>query len=72
MSPGSLNEVSSVVFVALTFALLGFCISGIFGFAMQCIFHNLHYSRFIFVFSSTFLLQCVLGDSSLITYQLLC
>ena len=72
MSPGSLNEVSSVVFVALTFALLGFYISGIFGFAVQCIFHNLHYSRFIFVFSSTFLLQCVLGDSSLITYQLLC
>ena len=35
MSSGSLNEVSSVVFVAFTFALLGFCISGIFGFAIS-------------------------------------
>ena len=39
MSSGSLNEVSSVVFVAFTFALLGFCISGIFGFAMLCVLH---------------------------------
>ena len=70
MSPGSLGKASSIVFVAFTFALLEFCISGIFDFAM-C-FMYLHYSGFIFVFSSTFLLQCVLGDSSLITYQLLC
>ena len=39
MSPRSLSEASSVVFVAFTFALLGFCISGIFGFAMQCVLH---------------------------------
>ena len=39
MSPGSLSESSSIVFVAFTFALLGFCISGTFGFAMLCVLH---------------------------------
>ena len=39
MSPESLSEASSVVFVTFTFALLGFCISGIFGFATQCVLH---------------------------------
>ena len=39
VSPESLTEASSSVFVALAFALLGFCISGTFGFAMQCILH---------------------------------
>ena len=34
-------------------------------------FTYLHFSGFIFVFSRTLLLQCVLGYSSLITYQLL-
>ena len=38
MSPGCLIEASSGIFVAVTFALLGFCISGTFGFAMQCVF----------------------------------
>ena len=37
MSPGSLSKASSIVFVAFTFALLEFCISGIFDFAMQCV-----------------------------------
>ena len=39
MSPRSLNEASSIAFVAVTFALLGFCISGTFGFAMQYVLH---------------------------------
>ena len=39
MSLGSLSGASSIVFVAFTFALLRFCISGIFGFAMQCVLH---------------------------------
>ena len=34
MSPGSHSEGTSVAF-----ALLGFCISGTFGFAMQCVLH---------------------------------
>ena len=38
-SPGSLSEASSVVFVAFTFALLGLCISGIFGFVIQYFLH---------------------------------
>ena len=59
MSSGSLGEASSSVFVAVAFALLGFCISGtLFGHAV-C-FTYLHYSEFIFVFCITFLLQCVL------------
>ena len=37
MSPENLSEASSSVFVAVTFALLRFCISGTFGFAMQCV-----------------------------------
>ena len=59
MSPGSLNE-ASIVFVAVTFALLGFCISDTFGFAMQYVLH-IYIILHLFVFSSTFLLQCVLG-----------
>ena len=55
MSPRSLNEASSIVFVAVTFALLGFCISGTFGFGFELL------SAFIFVFSSTLLLQWVQG-----------
>ena len=35
VSPGSHSKVSSSVFVAVTFALLGFCIFGAFGFALQ-------------------------------------
>ena len=37
VSPGNLSETSSIVFVALIFALFGFFIFGIFGFAMQCV-----------------------------------
>ena len=62
VSPGSLSEASSVVFVAFTFALLCYI-----WFCHAVCFTYLHYSGFIFVFSRTFLLQCVLGDSSLIT-----
>lgn len=35
VSPGSFSEASSSVFVAVTFALLGFCISGTLGFAYE-------------------------------------
>ena len=39
VSPGSHSKASSSLFVAVTFALLGFCMSGTFGFAMQCVLH---------------------------------
>ena len=39
MSPGSLSEAFSSVFVAFTFALLEFCMSDRFGFAMQSVLH---------------------------------
>ena len=71
VSPRSLSEASSVVFVAFTFALLGFCISGIFGFAMQCVLHIYIILDLYLFLAAPFLLQCVLRDSSLITYQLL-
>ena len=39
MSPGSLGEAFSSVFVAIPFALLEVCISGTFGFTMQRVLH---------------------------------
>ena len=39
MSPESLSEAFSSVFVAFTFALLEFCLSGTFGFAMPSVLH---------------------------------
>ena len=39
VSPGSVSEASSIVFGAFKLAMLGFCISGTFGFAMQCVLH---------------------------------
>ena len=71
MSPGSLSEASFIVFVAFTFALLGFCNSGIFGFAMQYVLHIYIILDLYLFLAAPFLLQCVLRDSSLITYQLL-
>ena len=59
MSPGSLGEASSSVFVEVTFTLLGFCIAGTFSFDMQCVLH-IYIILHLFVFSSNFLLQCVL------------
>ena len=61
MSPGSLSESFSSIFVAVTFVLLGFCISGTFGFVMRCVLH-IYMSAFVFVFIGTFLLQCILGE----------
>ena len=72
MSPGSFGEASFIVFVGFTFALLRFCISGIFGFAMQCVLHVYNILDLYLFLAVPFLLQCVLGDSSLITYKLLC
>ena len=48
-----------------------FCISGIFGFAMQCVLHIYIILDLYLFLAAPFLLQCVLRDSSLITYQLL-
>ena len=50
-----------------------FCISGIFGFAMQFVLHIYIILDLYLFLAAPSLLQCVLGDSSLmITYQLLC
>ena len=71
MSPESLSEAFSSVFVAFTFALLEFCLSGTFGFAMQSVLH-IYIILHLYLFSAAlFLLWCVLWDCSLITYQLL-
>ena len=68
---GGLSEASSIVFVGFTFALLGFCISGTFGFAMQCVLH-IYIILHIFVLAALFCCSVFWRDSSLITYQLLC
>ena len=58
VSPGSLSTASFSVFAAVTFALLGFSISGTFGFEFELL------SAFIFVFSSTLLLRWVQGAAT--------
>ena len=66
MCQGSLSEASSSVFLAYTFALLGFCISGTLGFARHCVYILTLLPTFIF-FSAVvqfFLLQCVLGATA--------
>ena len=60
VSPGSFSEASSYVFVAVTFALLGFCISGTFGFAMQCVLHIYIIVCIYICFLQYFLVQCIL------------
>ena len=72
MSPGSLSEASFIVFVAFTFALLGFASQVLFDFDMQCVLHIYIILDLYLFLAASFLLQCVLHDSSLITYQLLC
>ena len=46
-------------FVAFTFTLLGFCISGIFSFAMQCVLHIYIIMDLYLFLAAPFLLQCV-------------
>ena len=71
MSSGSLSEASSIFFVAFTFALLGFYIPGIFGVTMQFILHiYIILDLYLFLAAPFSLLQCVLGNSSLIRCQL--
>ena len=71
VSPRSLSEASSVVFVAFTFALLGFCISGIFGFAMQCVLH-IYIILDLYLFLEPPFCCSVFWGTVMITYQLLC
>ena len=62
MSPGSLSEASSIVFLAFTFALLGFLHLWHIWFCHAVCFTYLYYSGFMFVLSSTFFAAvCVLG-----------
>ena len=72
MCQGSLSEASSSVFLAYTFALLGFCISGTLGFARHCVYILTLLPTFIF-FSAVvqyFFATVCSGGNSLITYQL--
>ena len=58
MSPGSLIEASSGIFVAVTFALLGFVSLGHLVLPCSVFSSYLHYSAFIFVFNSTVAAVC--------------
>ena len=71
MSPESLIEASSSVFVAVTFALLGFYNSGTIGSAMQCVL-LIYITACICLFSAVLFAAVCSGGSSLITYQLHC
>ena len=68
VSPESLIEASSSVFVAVTFALLGFYNSSTIGFAMQCVL-LIYITVCIYLFSAVLFCCSVLWGSSLITYQ---
>ena len=59
-------------FCGIYICSVGLCISGIFDFDMQCVLHIYIILDLYLFLAASFLLQCVLHDSSLITYQLLC